>query len=104
MMKIIKIIFILGISLNSFAQIPFRLPAIFSNHAVLQQSSGIKLWGWGPGSLKVAIVCSWSPFDTIFALIGGDCDGKQMSERPKPVAHIALSSGATTKLPKLKMF
>jgi hypothetical protein len=42
-------------SLKSGAQIPFRLPAIFSNHAVLQQSAEVKLWGWGPGSSKVRL-------------------------------------------------
>jgi len=83
MMKIVKFIFILGISLNSFAQIPFRLPAIISNHAVLQQSSEIRLWGWGPGSLKVGIVCSWSPKDTIFVLIGGDCTWEAKVRTPK---------------------
>jgi sialate O-acetylesterase len=82
-MKTIIIIFILGLSLNSFAQLPFRLPAIISNHAVLQQSSEVKLWGWGPGSLKVGIVCSWNPSDTIFADIGGDCTWEAKVKTPK---------------------
>ncbi len=101
-MKIIKIIFILGISLNSFAQIPFRLPAIISNHAVLQQSSEIKLWGWGPGSLKVAIVCSWSPKDTISALIGGDCTWEAKVKTPKAGGSYSIEFRCNNKVTKVE--
>lgn len=72
-MKIIASLFFLWFSLCGLSQIPFRLPAIISNHAVLQHSSEIKLWGWGPGSLMVEIICSWNPVDTISVKIGGDC-------------------------------
>jgi len=33
-------------ALNVSVQWTFRLPAIISNHAVLQQSADVKLWGW----------------------------------------------------------
>jgi sialate O-acetylesterase len=49
----------------------------------MQQSSDVKLWGWGPGSLKVGIVCSWNPEDTLFAPIGGDCTWKAIIKTPK---------------------
>ena len=101
-MKIIKIIFILGLSLNSFAQIPFRLPAIFSNHAVLQQSSEIKIWGWGPGSLKVAIVCSWSPLDTISALIGADCRWEANVNTPKAGGSYSIEFRCNNKVTKVE--
>jgi sialate O-acetylesterase len=72
-MKHLRILFLLCLPLFTNAQIPFRLPAIISSHAVLQQSSDVKLWGWGPGSWNVAVVCSWSPNDTVLAKIGADC-------------------------------
>ena len=62
---------------------PIRLPAIISNHAVLQQSSEVILWGWGPSTLEVNIVCSWSPNDTIKALVKNDCTWKISLKTPK---------------------
>jgi sialate O-acetylesterase len=41
------------------------LPAIISNHAVLQQSSDVQLWGWAPSTSPVKISCSWNPTDTV---------------------------------------
>jgi len=82
-MKVINTFLILTFSISSFAQIPFRLPAIISNHAVMQQSTDVKLWGWGPGSLEVAIVCSWSKGDTIYAPIGGACTWEATIKTPK---------------------
>jgi Domain of unknown function (DUF303). len=58
---------------KSFGQLPLRLPSILSNHAVLQQSSTVKLWGWGPGSFNVKVVCSWANTDTASVTIGADC-------------------------------
>ena len=101
-MKIIIIIFILGLSLNSFAQIPFRLPPIISNHAVFQQSSEVKLWGWGPGSLKVGIVCSWNPSDTIFAGIGGDCTWEAKVKTPKAGGSFSIEFWCNNKVTKVE--
>ena len=50
----------------TFAQGSLRLPAIISNHAVLQQSADVKLWGWAPASSPVKISCSWNPTDTVY--------------------------------------
>lgn len=55
------------ISVNLSAQWAFRLPAIISDHAVFQQSSDVKLWGWGQSGSTVKIICSWNPADTIRA-------------------------------------
>lgn len=101
-MKIIKIIFILGLSLNSFAQIPFRLPSVISNHAVLQQSAEVKLWGWGPGSLKVGIVCSWNPSDTTFAGIGGDCTWEAKVKTPKAGGSFNIEFWCNNKVAKVE--
>ena len=65
------------------AQLPLRLPAIISNHAVLQQSSNVKLWGWGPGSKKLAIVSSWNFSDTLFVQIGADCTWEAILKTPE---------------------
>ena len=42
-----------------------RLPAIFSDHAVLQQNSEVKVWGWAPRTRPLKIYCSWNPTDTV---------------------------------------
>jgi len=65
------------------AQAPLKLPAIISDHAVFQQSANVKLWGWGPGSNKVAIVGSWNKSDTVFAKIGADFTWQTTLKTPK---------------------
>lgn len=66
MKKNILPIFLVCISFVAFAQSSLRLPAIISNHAVLQQSTDVKLWGWAPSTSPVKISCSWNPTDTVF--------------------------------------
>ncbi len=61
------LILLLFFSLNASAQWAFRLPAIISNHAVLQQSADVKLWGWAQSGNTVKISCSWNPTDTVIA-------------------------------------
>lgn len=70
------------IAICASAQLPLRLPSIISDHAVLQQNAEVKVWGWGPGSVKVAIVCSWNKSDTVFAPIGADCDWETTINTP----------------------
>ncbi|MEA4839577.1 MAG: sialate O-acetylesterase [Bacteroidales bacterium] len=65
------------------AQIKLRLPSILSDHAVLQESSNCKLWGWGPGSQTVKIVCSWSNKDTIYVPIDASCLWETTIKTPK---------------------
>ena len=55
------------------AQPALRLPAIFSDHAVLQQNSEVKVWGWAPGTWPVKISCSWNPADTVSVMPANDC-------------------------------
>lgn len=66
MRKILLSISLCCVTLVAAAQWSLRLPAIISNHAVLQQSSDVKLWGWAPASSPVKISCSWAPADTVF--------------------------------------
>lgn len=71
-------------TLSLFAQdMPIRLPAILSNHAVLPQSAEVRLWGWGPSTRNIAIVASWAPNDTIKTLVGTDCTWHTIIRTPK---------------------
>jgi sialate O-acetylesterase len=72
----------LTIGLNSI-NMPIRLPAIISDHAVLQQSTDVKLWGWGPSTLKILIVGSWSSNDTIKTIVTDSCTWKTTIKTPK---------------------
>lgn len=72
MKKIILSLFFACITLFAVAQGSLRLPAIISNHAVMQQLSDVKLWGWASGSSSVKISCSWNPADTVYATPGKD--------------------------------
>jgi len=65
------------------AQPPLRLPAIFSDHAVLQQNSDVKVWGWAPSTWHVKISCSWNPADTVFVMPGKDCGWATSIKTPK---------------------
>lgn len=41
------------------------LPAIFTDHMVLQQQSSAPIWGWGEAGTTVKVIGSWLPKDTI---------------------------------------
>lgn len=83
-MKIIFAILFLMSSLGLFAQnMPITLPSVISDHAVFQQSSEIKLWGWGPSTKNVAIVGSWEPLDTMKVLVTDECTWKATIKTPK---------------------
>jgi sialate O-acetylesterase len=45
-------------SANSFANV--KLPAIFSDHMVLQQQSKVAVWGWADAGEQITITGSWS--------------------------------------------
>jgi sialate O-acetylesterase len=68
----------------------------------MQQNSDVKLWGWGPGSLKVAIVCSWSPKDTIFAPIDGTCTWQATIKTPAAPAPSSIEFWCNNKLTKVE--
>ena len=46
-------------------QAQIQLPAIFSDHMVLQQNSEAKIWGWGNSAETILIIPQWAPGDTI---------------------------------------
>jgi sialate O-acetylesterase len=70
-------------TLQANAQLALRLPSILSDHAVLQQSSDVKLWGLGPGAMEVSIVADWNSKDTITIPIGADCLWETTLKTPK---------------------
>lgn len=82
MKKIICLILIF-IAFKASAMMPLRLPSILSNHAVMQQSSEVKLWGWGCPTYKVRIICSWNSLDTLSTIIGADCSWEAKIHTPK---------------------
>jgi len=82
MRKIIVLSF-LCIALFAGAQPALRLPAIFSDHAVLQQNSEIKIWGWAPSNSPVKISCSWNPKDTVIVIPEKDFSWKATIKTPK---------------------
>jgi len=65
------------------AQPALRLPAIIGNHAVLQQNSEVKLWGWAPCTWAVKISCSWNPSDTVSVMPAKDCSWSVSVKTPK---------------------
>ncbi|HQQ82355.1 MAG TPA: sialate O-acetylesterase [Cyclobacteriaceae bacterium] len=55
---------ILFVLAYSFAAAQLRLPALISDHMVLQQNTKVELWGWDGPNQKMAIVGSWESRDT----------------------------------------
>ena len=70
-------------ALLACAQPALRLPAIFSDHAVLQQNTEVKVWGWGPCKGPVKISCSWNPADTVSVLPKTDCSWSASIKTPR---------------------
>lgn len=56
-MKRFAILFLFVLPLVSSAKV--RLPAIFSDHLVLQQNYGNPIWGWAQPGEKVTVSTSW---------------------------------------------
>jgi len=56
--KVLLLLLLLGsISISSFAKV--KLPAIFSNHMVLQQNAKVNIWGWAKSGAKITLMPSW---------------------------------------------
>ncbi len=55
---LLQVFLMLSFSEQAFATI--RLPAIFSDHMVLQQKSKVMVWGWAKPAEKVSVHNSWS--------------------------------------------
>jgi sialate O-acetylesterase len=83
MKKILVLSVLMSVTLAATAQTPLRLPAIISDHAVLQQDADVKLWGWGPSTFPVKIICSWNTADTLTAVPGKDSSWETTVRTPK---------------------
>ncbi len=68
---------------QGLAQQDFRLPSIIGDHAVLQQSANVTLWGWCPAVWSMKIVCSWNPADTVIAIPGRNNAWSAVVRTPK---------------------
>jgi sialate O-acetylesterase len=56
-----KLFFVIVLSSFVFlTQASVKLPAIISNHMVLQQNAKVALWGWADAGEKVTITTSWN--------------------------------------------
>ena len=83
MKKVFIPIILCFFSMVASAQWGMRLPAILSNHAVLQQAADVKLWGWAQSGNTVKISCSWNPLDTIIAYPAKDWSWNVLVKTPK---------------------
>ena len=83
MKKVFIPIILCFISMVASAQWGMRLPAIISNHAVLQQTANVKLWGWAQSGNTVKVSCSWNPLDTISAYPAKDWTWNVLEKTPK---------------------
>ena len=72
-MKNNKIIYTLFVLLSLTVQKVYaeiRLPAVFTDHMVLQRNSKVNFWGWGAPSETISIVPEWLEGDTIRTQVG----------------------------------
>lgn len=51
-------------------QAEIRLPAVFSDHMVLQRNSKLTFWGWGTPGETISIVPEWMKGDTLKTRVG----------------------------------
>lgn len=61
MIRLIKflIVLVLFLIFNTISA-NVSLPAVFSDHMVLQQNSEVKIWGWGDPNEEITITTSWN--------------------------------------------
>lgn len=59
------------------------LPAVYSNHMVLQQKKAVKIWGWSEVGEKITITTSW---DTVTYIAEGDAYAKWVTLLSTPAA------------------
>jgi len=87
---------LLFFSFSASAQWAFRLPAIISNHAVLQQSTDVKLWDWAQSGSTVKISCSWNPTDTVKAEPRKDWTWDAIVKTPKAGGQYTITFISST--------
>lgn len=62
MRKFYLLFLIFSATLTAFkTRATISLPAIFSDHMVLQQNTSVTLWGWGKPNEVISIQASWDP-------------------------------------------
>ncbi len=76
---LLQVFFMLSFSWEAFAII--KLPAIFSDHMVLQQKSKVMVWGWAKPGEKVTLHDSWSN-KNVSTISGTDGQWKAMLSTP----------------------
>ena len=63
-------LFLLTVGLPGRAAI--HLPALFTDHMVLQRNTQVAVWGWGNPAERIKIVGSWNNQDTVTATAGNN--------------------------------
>jgi sialate O-acetylesterase len=53
--------FIMALFLRADGEAAVKLPAIFSDHMVLQQKAKVQFWGWASAGEEVFVATSWQP-------------------------------------------
>lgn len=81
MKKIIALALLVSLLIHADATI--FLPAVYSNHIVLQQNAKVKIWGWSEVGEKVTIKTSW---DTVTYKAEGDAYAKWQTVLNTPAA------------------
>jgi sialate O-acetylesterase len=81
MKKIITLALLVSLLIHADATI--FLPAVYSNHMVLQQNAKVKIWGWSEVGEKVTIKTSW---DTVTYKAEGDAYAKWQTVLNTPAA------------------
>lgn len=70
----------LPLAANAQTSTGVTLPAVFTDHMVLQQQSQVPVWGWGDASATVRVVGSWNVADTVSTQV--DDNGRWMVKLP----------------------
>lgn len=81
-MKTIALLIAISCCMNTATAKVF-LPAVYSNHMVLQQKAAVKIWGWSEVGEKITITTSW---DTVTYKTEGDAYAKWQTTLQTPVA------------------
>ncbi len=58
LVKLVVCTLIVGVACVSAGAAELRLPAIFADHAVLQQKAAVPVWGWGEPGATVTVRCA----------------------------------------------
>ncbi len=56
--KPLLVLLLLALAPSAWAKV--KMPALFANHAVLQQQSDVRVWGWADKNTRVELTPSWN--------------------------------------------